>query len=155
MKWILMAVVLALCSAVNAATLTEATLNLSLPHTGTPITLMDNVTVNATAVVYTKQVNGSQFSASNIGYFWYLCTSATGTASVAMAFGGGPSLTDTEWGFNSNFNATYNTELPELKVYNEVSGFYFGIRITGSGSNPADTVCTVKWFPTMNSMLHS
>lgn len=111
----------------------------AIPQSYVIFQVMDNVTINATAVVFSKswRVRGSIATSG-----WGLCTSATGTATLNVQSGATIDGTDTNVGLIGTINGTYNTELPIAFNVTNVQGMENVLKITGNATNPADTVCT-------------
>lgn len=111
---------------------------------GVVYTLINGQTVNATATVASSLVDQMRG-----GYFglWYTCASVIGTAEVSLAWHESPTTESADFVSTNTVDATIG-DVTRIRTVAPPPMRYGRAVLVGGGTNPADTVCTVKLFGT-------
>jgi hypothetical protein len=127
----------------QAAPVAVMSTTVSGPRIPIMVTWFDRVTLNGTAQILSDAVTVTSYSLNSS--IWVKCASPTGTASYAIGWLESPNAESTDFTSLSG-NAGFTSNDPKRAAVTSANQAYERLQITGTGSNPSDTVCTAKSF---------
>jgi hypothetical protein len=103
--------------------------------------------LNAVAVASTGTVSSNLVDQKRGGFFglWYSCTSVSGTSAASIAWHESPTTEANDFVSVVTVNAAV-TEATGITAISPPPMRYGRVVVTGTGANPADTLCTVKLY---------